>query len=49
MENEILWRKNEEDYEVEKRWTLKEIGIGLIAGGLYLLAVGLVVYVVIIA
>lgn len=35
MQNEQLWHKLEEDYEVEKRWTLREIAIGLIAGNLY--------------
>ena len=38
MQNEYLWRKLEEDYKVEKRWTLKEVVIGLIASIIYLIA-----------
>ncbi len=49
MQNEILWRKNEEDYEVEKRWTLKEIGIGLIAGTIYVIMSGWLYFVTVMA
>jgi len=49
MQNEILWRKNEEEYRVEKRWTLKEIAIGLIIGILYLLASGWLYFVTVMA
>ena len=49
MQNEYLWRKLEEDYRVEKRWTLKEVGIGLIAGGIYLLASGWLYFITVMA
>ena len=46
MQNEQLWRKLE---GVEKRWTLKEIGIGLIAGAIYLIASGWLYFVTVMA
>ena len=49
MQNEKLWRKLEEDYKVEKRWTLKEIGIGLIAGAIYAIACGWLYFVTVMA
>lgn len=49
MQNEQLWRKLEEDYGVEKRWTLKEVGIGLIAGGLVAIATGWLYFVTVVA
>ena len=49
MENEIYWRKNEKYYGVEKRVTIKEVAIGLIAGGLYLLASGWLYFVTLMA
>ncbi len=48
MDNEYLWRKLEED-RVEKRWTLKEIGIGLIAGAVYVIASGWLYFVTVMA
>ena len=49
MQNEQLWRKLEEDYGVEKRWTAKEIAIGLIAGVIYLIASGWLYFVTVMA
>ncbi len=49
MDNEYLWRKLEEDYGVEKRWTAKEIAIGLIAGIIYLIASGWLYFVTVMA
>ncbi len=40
MQNEQLWQELEKDYKVEKRWTLREIAIGLIAGIIYVIASG---------
>ena len=48
MQNEHLWRKLEED-RVEKKWTLKEVGIGLIAGGLFAIATGWLYFVTVMA
>ena len=49
MQNEQLWHKLEEDYGVEKRVTLKEIGIGLIAGALVTIACGWLYFVTVMA
>jgi len=49
MQNEQLWRRNEEYYKVEKRWTLKEVGIGLIAGGIFLITTGWLYFVTVMA
>ena len=49
MQNEHLWRELEKDYRVEKRWTLKEIGIGLIAGIIYVIASGWLYFVTVMA
>ncbi len=49
MQNEYLWRTLEEDYGVEKRWTLKEVGIGLIAGGLFVITAGWLYFVTVMA
>jgi len=49
MNNESLWRQLEEDYAVEKRWTLREVGIGLIAGGLFTIVAGWLYFVTVIA
>ena len=49
MDNEYLWKKLEEDYGVEKRWTLKEVAIGLIAGGLFTIASGWLYFVTVMA
>ncbi len=49
MQNEQLWRKLEENYGVEKRWTLREIGIGLIAGGLFAIVAGWLYFVTVMA
>tara|TARA_Y100000310_G_C20352352_1_gene654979 strand:+ start:507 stop:659 length:153 start_codon:yes stop_codon:yes gene_type:complete len=40
MQNKKLWRKLEEDYGVARRWTLKEVAIGLIAGTVFAIACG---------
>ena len=49
MDNEYLWRKLKKDYGVEKRWTNKETGIGLIAGIIYLIASGWLYFVTVMA
>ncbi len=49
MQNEQLWRKLEEEYRVEKRWTLREVGIGLIAGIIYVIASGWLYFVTVMA
>lgn len=51
MQNEQLWRQLERDYGyvAEKRWTLKEVGIGIMAGILYLLASGWLYFVTVMA
>jgi len=49
MQNEQLWRKLEEDYRVEKRWTLREIGTGLIAGGIFMIVSGWLYFVTVMA
>ncbi len=49
MQNEYLWHELEKDHRVEKRWTLKEVGIGLVAGVLYLLASGWLYFVTVMA
>ncbi len=49
MQNEYLWRKLEKDYGVEKRWTLKEVGIGLIAGVSVTIATGWLYFVTVMA
>ena len=49
MQNEQLWRKLEKDYGVEKRWTLEEIAIGLIAGSLFTIACGALYFVTVMA
>ena len=46
MQNEQLWRKLE---EMGKRWTLKEVGIGLIAGIIYVIASGWLYFVTVMA
>jgi len=48
MQNEQLWRKLEEDYEVKKVW-LKDVAIGLIAGTLYVIATGWLYFVTVMA
>ena len=49
MQNEQLWQELEEDYGVEKRWTLKEVGIGLIAGGLFVIVASWLYFVTVMA
>lgn len=49
MQNEYLWHKNEEDYGVGKRWTLKEVAIGLTAGMIYLIVCGWLYFVTVMA
>ncbi len=46
MQNEQLWRKLE---EVEKRWTLREVTVGLIVGIIYLIASGWLYFVTVMA
>ena len=46
MQNEQLWHKLE---EMGKRWTLKEVGIGLIAGGLFAIVAGWLYFVTVMA
>ncbi len=49
MQNEHLWRELEKDYGVEKRWTLKDIAIGLIVGGLFTIVAGWLYFVTVMA
>ena len=49
MQNEKLWRKLEKEYGVYKRWTLKEIAIGLTAGVVYAIASGWLYFVTVMA
>ena len=48
MQNEKLWRKLEEDYETKKVW-LKDVAIGLIAGGLFVIMAGWLYFVTVMA
>ena len=49
MQNEELWKKLEENYGIEKRWTLKEVAVGITGGVLYLLACGALYFVTVMA
>ena len=49
MDNEYLWKKLEKEYGVEKRWTLKEVAIVLIAGAVYAIASGWLYFVTVMA
>ena len=48
MQNEQLWHKLEEDYEVKKIW-VKDVAIGLIAEIIYLIASGWLYFVTVMA
>jgi len=48
MQNEELWRELEEDYEVKKIW-VKDVAVGLIAGGLVIIATGWLYFVTVMA
>ena len=48
MQNEQLWRKLEEDNGVRKV-SLKEVGIGLMAGTIYVIASGWLYFVIVMA